>query len=80
MISKWKKSDTDLKWTSRCTAGVVSICGLDNGKFVCRDPNGMLVSQFPEKSFEDAVRFMESVFSWRVWNNYEKSYCSQTNS
>lgn len=68
MCSKWKESKTlDLSWTSvNCVEGTVTIQGMDNGQFICRDTNGMLVSQFPENSFNDAVRFMEETFSWNV--------------
>jgi hypothetical protein len=66
-ISEWKKSDwrSTETWESvNCSSGDVTITKIGDG-FIGRDPNGMLVSQFPN-TWENTVRMMESCFDWRV--------------
>ena len=66
-ISEWKKSDwrSTETWESvNCSTGDVTITKIGE-KFIARDPNGMLVSQFPD-TWENTVRMMESCFAWRV--------------
>jgi len=73
MISEWKKSDwrSTETWESvNCSSGDVTITKIGDGHdgfglFVARDPNGMLVSQFPD-TWENTVRMMESCFTWHI--------------
>ena len=54
------------KWeTINCVEGKIAIVKTDSG-FLLRDPNGMLVSGFFEETFEQAVRLMESCFTFTV--------------
>ena len=60
---EWRVStDTWSAMTPR--NGPVSITRINDDSWACRDENGMLVSAFFEKSFDDAVKFMVEVF-WK---------------
>lgn len=64
--SQWKKAEwrSTETWESiNCGSGDVTITKVGNG-FLGRDTNGMLVSQFPNATFEDCVQMMEETFDW----------------
>jgi hypothetical protein len=67
MISEWKKSDwrSTETWESvNCSSGDVTITKIGEN-FVAHDPNGMLVSQFPD-TWQNTVRMMECCFTWHI--------------
>ena len=68
LISQWKKAEwrSTETWESvNCSSGDVTITKVGNG-FLGRDTNGMLVSQFPDATFEECAKLMESCFDWTI--------------
>ena len=68
MASKWVKSEfTKGIWHSEnCVEGTVKIVESDD-EFMMVGPNGMVLDvAVPQPTFEDAVRRLESVFTWNV--------------
>ena len=68
MASKWVESEfTNGIWHSEnCVEGTVKIVK-SNDEFMMVGPNGMVLDvAIPKPTFEDAVRRLESVFTWNV--------------
>ena len=68
MASKWVESEfTKGIWHSEnCVEGTVKIVE-SNDEFMMVGPNGMVLDvAVPQPTFEDAVRRLESVFTWNV--------------
>ena len=68
MASKWVESEfTKGIWHSEnCVEGTVKIVESDD-EFMMVGPNGMVLDvAIPKPTFEDAVRRLESVFTWNV--------------
>ena len=68
MASKWVESEfTKGIWHSEnCVEGTVKIVESDD-EFMMVGPNGMVLDvAVPQPAFEDAVRRLESVFTWNV--------------
>ena len=68
MASNWVESEfTKGIWHSEnCVEGTVKIVE-SNDEFMMVGPNGMVLDvAVPQPTFEDAVRRLESVFTWNV--------------
>ena len=68
MASKWVESEfTKGIWHSEnCVEGTVKIVE-SNDEFMMVGPNGMVLDvAVSQPTFEDAVRRLESVFTWNV--------------
>ena len=68
MASKWVESEfTKGIWHSEnCVEGTVKIVE-SNDEFMLVGPNGMVLDvAVPQPTFEDAVRRLESIFTWEV--------------
>ncbi len=68
LVSKWVESEfTKGIWRSEnCVEGTVKIVEGQEG-FRIFDPNGMVLDvAIPQPTLEDAVRRLETIFTWEV--------------